>query len=53
LEEFGFPIENPNENVQMKNINLSSLPKFRGMVYEDLETFLFEFEVLCHIYDYS
>jgi hypothetical protein len=37
----------------MKNINLYALQNFCGMVSEDSETFLFEFEVLYHNYDYS
>ena len=37
----------------MKNIPLSSLPNFQGMVVEDPDTFLFEFDVLCKSYDYN
>ena len=37
----------------MKNIPLLSLPSFQGMIEEDLETFLFEFDVLCRSYDYT
>jgi hypothetical protein len=51
--EFGFPILDPTIVVQMKNIPPSTFPNFHGMVIEDLETFLFEFHVLCHNYDYS
>jgi len=36
----------------MKNISPSILPNFHGVRHEDLETFLFEFEVLCRSYDY-
>jgi hypothetical protein len=37
----------------MKNIPPSTLPNFHGMITEDPKTFLFEFDVLCHNYDYS
>jgi len=37
----------------MKNIPPFALPNFHGMVSEDPETFIFEFDVLCHSYDYS
>ena len=37
----------------MKNIPLSSLPSFQGMVVEDPDTFMFEFNVLCRGYDYT
>jgi hypothetical protein len=37
----------------MKNIPPSSLPNFHGMVTENTDTFLFEFDVLFHSYDYS
>ena len=30
----------------------SSLPSFHGLTNEDLDTFLFEFEILCLGYDY-
>lgn len=36
----------------MKNIPLSSFPSFQGMTLEFSDTFLFEFDVLCRIYDY-
>ena len=36
----------------MKNISPSVLPNFHGLKSEDLETFLFKFEVLCRTYDY-
>lgn len=36
----------------MKNISPSILPNFHGKINEDLETFLFKFEVLCRLYDY-
>ena len=36
----------------MHIIPSSSLPKFHGLENEELDTFLFEFEVLCRGYDY-
>jgi hypothetical protein len=50
---FGFPILDREMKIQMKNIPPSSLPNFHGMVTEDPDTFIFEFDVLCHSYDYS
>jgi len=50
---FGFPILDPKMKIQMKNISPSSLPNFHGMVIKDIDTFLFEFDVLFHSYDYS
>ena len=37
----------------MKNISPSALPHFHGVTTEDLDTFLFEFVVLCRTYDYT
>jgi hypothetical protein len=37
----------------MKNINPSALPHFDGLVYEDPDTFLFDFAVICKTYDYN
>lgn len=37
----------------MKNIPLSYLPSFQGMVFEDPDTFMLEFNVLCRSYDYT
>ena len=36
----------------MKNIPLSTLPNFHGLASEDLDEFLFEFDILYRIYDY-
>lgn len=38
---FCFPIVDPNSNEHMKNISLTVLPSFQGMVGEDPNTFLF------------
>ena len=37
----------------MKNISPSALPHFHGLTKKDLETFLFEFVVICRTYDYT
>jgi hypothetical protein len=50
---FGFPIVDPNTNVQMKNIHPSVLPHFHGLVSEDPDSFLFKFDILCRSYDYT
>ena len=36
----------------MKNISPSVLPRFHGKAAEDLDEFLFEFDILCRSYDY-
>ena len=36
----------------MNNINPIALPNFHDLPIEDLDTFLFEFEVVCTTYDY-
>ena len=36
----------------MKNIPSSALPHFHGMRSEDLDSFLFELDILCHSYNY-
>jgi hypothetical protein len=48
----GFPILDTTQNVNMKNIPLSALPTFYGKISEDLDTFLFEFDILCRSYNY-
>jgi hypothetical protein len=50
---FRFPIVDTTTRVEMKNIPPSTLPKFDGMVIEDIDAFLFEFDTLCLSYDYS
>ena len=49
---FGFPILYTAHYVNMKNIPPSSLPNFYGKSNEDLNTFLFEFDILCRSYNY-
>ena len=51
-DPLGFPIQNIDINVHMKNITPSFLPKFHGLRSEDSETFLFEFEIVCRYYGY-
>ena len=48
----GFPIQDMDINVHMKNIPPYFLPNFHGMRIKDLETFLFEFEIICRSYGY-
>ena len=50
---FQFPIVVTRDEAPMKNIPLSSLPSFQGMVVEDIDTFLFELDMLCRGYDYT
>jgi hypothetical protein len=50
--DFGFSIKETYEETNMKSIPHSALPKFHGLSKEDLDTFLFEFDVLCRSYDY-
>ena len=48
----GFPIQDTDGSVHMKNIHLYFLKKIHGLRSEDLETFLFEFEIICRSYGY-
>ena len=48
---FVFPILDTAQDVNMKNIPPSSLPTFYGKSNEDLDTFFFEFEMLCRSYN--
>ena len=49
---FGFPILVTIQDVTMKSIPPSSLPNFYGKNNEDLDTFFFEFDILCRSYNY-
>ena len=51
-QTFGFPILDLAQNTNMKNINPSILPTFHGMSTEDLDAFLFKFDILCRSYNY-
>jgi hypothetical protein len=48
-----FPIENLGVGAPTKPIPLAALPKFYGLVSEDPDTFLFEFDIVCRGYDYT
>ena len=50
---FPFPIPTQQGNQNMKNIPSATLPKFYGLITEDPDTFLFEFDILCQSYDYT
>lgn len=52
ISTFKFPIKEVGGVPQMHIIPLSSLPNFHDLTNEDLDTFLFEFEILCRGYDY-
>ena len=52
-EEYTFPIRESYEEDKMKNTNPLVLPLFYWIPTEDRDTFLFEFEVLCHTYEYK
>lgn len=43
---FPFPIPIQQGNQNLKNIPSAALPKFYGLITEDPETFLFEFDIL-------
>ena len=47
-----FPIQKLEGISPMKNISPSMLPRFHGKATEDPDEFLFEFDILCHSYDY-
>ena len=48
-----FPIQQPEGIAPMKNISPSMFPLFYGNAAKDLDEFLFEFDILCRIYDYT
>lgn len=50
---FSFPIAHQNEVNNIKKIPALMLPKFYGLVIEDSDTFLFEFDILYMSYDYT
>ena len=47
-----FPIQQPEGTTPMKNMSPSVLPLFHGKAIEDPDEFVFEFDILCHNYDY-
>ena len=48
-----FPIREADGETKMKNISPSALPHFHGITFEDPDTFIFEFFVVCRTYDYT
>ena len=48
-----YPIVDQVANAPMKAIHLQSIPTFHGMIIEDSDAFLFEFDVLSRGYDYT
>jgi hypothetical protein len=48
-----FPIKNLGVVAPINPIPLTALPNFHGLVSEDLDTFLFEFDIVCRGYDYT
>jgi len=48
-----YPIVDIVVNAPMKAIPLQHIPTFHGLTSEDLDAFLFEFNVLCRGYDYT
>jgi hypothetical protein len=48
-----YPIVDSVANAPMKAIPLHNLPTFNGLISEDPDAFLFEFDVLCRDYDYT
>ena len=49
---FEFPIRYSRRVAPMKSIPPHVLPNFHGLEIEDLDVFLFQFEVLCRGYGY-
>ena len=50
---FPFPLPSLVTNANLKNIPPTTLPKFYGLATKDPNTFLFEFDILCHSFDYN
>ena len=48
-----YPIVDQVANAPMKTIPLQSIPTFHGMITDDPDAFLFEFDVLYRGYDYT
>lgn len=53
LVNFEFPISDQERANALKKIFPSTLPNFYGLIVEDPNIFLLEFDVLCHRYDYK
>lgn len=50
---FPFPLPSIVTNANLKNIPPNALPKFYGLATKDPDTFFFEFDILCHSFDYK
>lgn len=50
---FNFPIQGGTIEIKIKNIPLLVIPTFIGNHTDELDIFIFEFDVLCCIYDYG
>ncbi len=48
-----FPIGDLGADAPSKPIPLAALPTFHGLISEDPDTFLFEFDIVCRGYDYT
>jgi len=48
-----YPIVDMVANATMKSIPLQNISTFNGLISEDPDAFLFEFDVLCRGYDYT
>ena len=48
-----FLIKKPEGIAPMKSISPSVFPHFYGKATEDVDEFVFEFDILCHSYDYT
>ena len=51
-DPLGFPIQDTDISVHIKNIPPYFLPNFHGMTSKDPKSFLFQFEILCRCYGY-
>ena len=50
---FPFPLPSLVTNANLKNLPPNALLNFYGLATEDPDTFLFEFGILCHCFDYN
>ena len=50
---FGSPVLDTARDIVAKNSPPSILPKLHGIPTEDLDSFLFEFDILCRSYNYN
>ena len=50
---FPFPLPSLVTNANLKKIPPTTLPKFYALATEDLDTFLFEFDIICRSFNYN